>query len=93
MYNKQLTCFLKRRWHQQRSAGVGLPEDVKYGRTDTSATVKAGGRSEESGNPLAEFVSMDGKRYVCRLRTTSDMRARLFFYPFNAASVSVKIIA
>jgi hypothetical protein len=58
-----------------------------------SATVKAGRRSEESGNPLAEFVNMDGKMYVCRLRTTSDMRARLFFHPFNATSVSVKIIA
>jgi len=54
-----------------------------------------GGRVErrESGNPLGEFVETDGKRYVCRLRTTSDRRARLFFRPFNAASVSVKIAA
>jgi len=29
MYNKQLIHFLERRWHQQRSAGFGLPEDIK----------------------------------------------------------------
>jgi len=54
------------------------------------------GRQEErreSGNPLEEFVDTDSKRYVCRLRTTSDMRAWLFFRPFNAASVSIKITA
>jgi hypothetical protein len=39
---------------------------------------------------MEEYVDTDGKRYVCRLRTTSD---RLFFHPFNAASVSVKITA